>query len=62
MIEALFGAQYGGFIAAAYGISLLVLVWLVVRVWFDHRKQSRALAALEKRGFGRASGSDNRRG
>ena len=53
MVEALFGAQYGGFIASSYAISAAVLIALVVWVWLTHRSRSRALKALDDAGFGR---------
>ena len=53
MIEALFGAQYGAFIAASYAITAVVLASLIGWVWQTYRVRKRTLAALEKAGFGR---------
>ena len=45
------------FIAAAYLITALVMLGLVVRAIVDHRAQARRLAELEARGIGRRSGA-----
>jgi heme exporter protein D len=44
------------FIAAAYGVTALVVLGLVARAVVDHRVQARRLADLEGRGMGRRSG------
>jgi heme exporter protein D len=44
---------HGAFILAAYLLTGLVLVGLVVWAVLDHRAQVRALAQLEARGAGR---------
>jgi heme exporter protein D len=49
------------FIAAAYGITLLVVGGLILRAVLDHRAQMRALAALERRGASGARGRGGRR-
>lgn len=53
MIEALFGAQYGGFIASSFAISAAVLLALVIWVWLTFHSRRRALKALDAAGFGR---------
>ena len=47
--------DHAGFILAAYGISALIVVALVVWVVVDGRTQRRRLAALEARGIRRRS-------
>ena len=47
---------HGGFIIAAYGAALTVLIILVLWVIIDHRMQRRALATLEAQGMTRRSG------
>ncbi|MBL8572888.1 MAG: heme exporter protein CcmD [Hyphomicrobiaceae bacterium] len=47
--------NHGGFILAAYGLTLLVVAGLVGWILVDHREQKRALADLERRGIGRRS-------
>lgn len=54
MIEAMFGLQYGGFIAASYTITIVVLGALIAWVWLTYRARKRALNALKKSGFGRS--------
>ncbi len=46
---------YFGYILAAYGFAALVVGGLVLRAFWDHRTQVRALAALEARGVRRRS-------
>ncbi|QFU15022.1 heme exporter protein CcmD [Microvirga thermotolerans] len=48
-------SSHAAFIAAAYGITALVVAGLILRAVLDHRLQRRALAALEARGAGRRS-------
>jgi len=43
------------FIAAAYGVTALVVLGLVARAVVDHRLQARRLAELEARGVRRRS-------
>ena len=43
------------FIAAAYGVTALVVLGLVARAIVDHRIQARRLAELEARGMRRRS-------
>jgi heme exporter protein D len=47
--------NHAGFILAAYGIAVLVIVALFVWVVVDGRAQRRALAELEARGVRRRS-------
>ena len=47
---------HAGFILASYGAVVVVLGVLSASILLDHRAQSRALDALEKRGAGRRSG------
>lgn len=47
--------NHAGFILAAYGLSVLVVVVLFVWVTFDGRAQRRALDELEARGVRRRS-------
>lgn len=47
---------HAGFILASYGAVVVVLGGLIAGILLDHRAQSRALDALEKRGAGRRSG------
>lgn len=47
--------NHAGFILAAYGLSVLVVVVLFVWVALDGRAQRRALAELEARGVRRRS-------
>jgi heme exporter protein D len=46
---------YVGFILAAYGCAVVVVVSLIVWVIADHRTQRRLLADLEARGVTRRS-------
>jgi heme exporter protein D len=48
---------HAGFILAAYAVTLVVVVALVVWVVVDHRAQARALADLDARGIRRRSDS-----
>jgi heme exporter protein D len=43
------------FIAAAYGVTALVVLALIARAVVDHRVQARRLAELEARGIRRRS-------
>ncbi|NDV87493.1 heme exporter protein CcmD [Aurantimonas aggregata] len=47
--------DYFGFIAAAYGISALLLAGLALWIVLDARAQRRALAGLEEKGVRRRS-------
>ncbi len=47
--------NHGGFILAAYGVAILVIVVLFVRIVLDGRSQRRQLADLEARGVRRRS-------
>ena len=47
--------NHGGFIVAAYGIAVLVIVALFVWTAIDGRSQRRQLAELEARGVRRRS-------
>ncbi len=47
---------HAGFIVAAYGAAVLILLALVVWIVLDHRAQRRALGELETRGVTRRSG------
>jgi heme exporter protein D len=46
---------HGLFIAAAYGVTALVVLALIARAVLDHRVQARRLAELEARGIRRRS-------
>ena len=46
---------HAGFILAAYGLAVLVVVVLFVRIVLDGRSQRRQLAELEARGVRRRS-------
>ena len=46
---------HASFIAAAYGVTALVVLGLVARAVVDHRLQARRLAELEARGVRRRS-------
>lgn len=46
---------HAGFIIAAYAATAAVIALLVTWVVADHRRQRRAIAALEKRGVTRRS-------
>lgn len=46
---------HAGFILAAYAVTVLVILGLVLRAILDQRQQGRALAALEARGVRRRS-------
>jgi heme exporter protein D len=46
---------HAGFIVAAYGSAVLVVIALVLWVVVDYRAQQRALAALEAQGVTRRS-------
>jgi heme exporter protein D len=46
---------HGLFIAAAYGVTALVVLALIARAVVDHRVQARRLAELEARGIRRRS-------
>jgi heme exporter protein D len=43
------------FIVAAYAVTALVIVGLILRAVLDHRMQMRAIAELERRGVRRRS-------
>ena len=47
--------NYGGFILASYGVTLLIVLLLILWVVIDGRAQARALAELEARGIHRRS-------
>jgi heme exporter protein D len=47
--------QHAGFILAAYAVTALIVGGLILRAFWDHRAQSRALADLESRGARRRS-------
>ena len=57
-MTSLFGTEYFGFIASAYGVTTIVLLALVgwILVTYSHRKK--ALLALEQAGLKRASRSN----
>jgi heme exporter protein D len=46
---------HAGFIAAAYGVTIIVLAGLVLWIVLDGRRQKRQLAELEARGVRRRS-------
>jgi heme exporter protein D len=46
---------HAGFIVAAYGAALLILLALAAWIALDHRAQKRALGELEMRGVARRS-------
>jgi heme exporter protein D len=46
------------FIVAAYGVTALIVLGLVLRAVLDYRAQLRALAALEGRGARRRSSGE----
>lgn len=46
-MNALFGTQYFGFIAASYGVTVLVLIAMTLWVLVTHRSRQRKLAQLE---------------
>ena len=48
------------FIAAAYGISTIVIVGLVIWIVQDYRSLSRAITELEARGVRRRSAGETR--
>lgn len=50
-----FLAGHGAYIAAAYGLSILVIAGLTVWILSDGARQRRALAKLEARGIRRRS-------
>jgi heme exporter protein D len=47
--------QHAAFIAAAYAVTTLVVMGLIVRAVLDHRAQQRRLSELEARGARRRS-------
>jgi heme exporter protein D len=47
--------EHAGFIFAAYAVTGLVVLALILRAVLDHRAQRRALSDLERRGAGRRS-------
>lgn len=51
----LFGNEYFGFIAGAYGIVAVSLIALLVWVIFTQKSREQQLALLEKQGLKRAS-------
>jgi len=54
-MTALFGTEYFGFIAGAYGIVTFCLLALVVWILAAQRSRKRELDRLEERGLKRAS-------
>ena len=46
---------YASFILGAYGAAALIVIAMVAWVVIEHRRQARALAALEARGVTRRS-------
>ena len=55
MIETLFGARHGAFIAGAWGVSVLAVLALIVWVGLVHRARRAELARLEQAGLRRAA-------
>jgi heme exporter protein D len=49
-----------GFIVAAYGAGIVVIVALIAWVMVDHRMQRRILAELESKGIARRSAAAER--
>jgi heme exporter protein D len=47
--------EHAGFIIAAYAVTALVVLALILRAVLDYRAQQRALDELERRGIGRRS-------
>ncbi len=58
MMASLFGTQYFGFIASAYGITLAVLCIMTVAIVMTYRARRRKLDELEKAGHRRTSRTD----
>lgn len=54
-MTALFGTQYFGFIASAFGITFLVMSALIVWVFVTYRNHTNTLNRLEQAGFKRSS-------
>ena len=52
-------ATHMGFIVAAYGAGIVVIVALIAWVMFDYRLQRRILAELETTGVSRRSARDS---
>jgi len=46
---------HADFIVASYAAALIVMLLVIAWVWFDHRRQTRILADLERRGITRRS-------
>ena len=54
-MNALFGTEYFGFIAGAYGVVTVCLLSLIVWVVATQIRRERQLAQLQQRGLKRAS-------
>ncbi|HWM83271.1 MAG TPA: heme exporter protein CcmD [Pseudolabrys sp.] len=54
MMTALLG-PHADFIIASYAAALVVMLLVTGWVWLDHRRQTRILADLERRGITRRS-------
>jgi heme exporter protein D len=52
---------HAGFIIAAYGVSMLIILTLIVWIVADYRAQRRDLAEMERQGVTRRSGRAERR-
>ena len=53
--------QHAGFIVAAYGASVLIILTLIVWIVADYRAQLRVLADLERQGVTRRSARGQRK-
>ena len=53
--------QHAGFIVAAYGASVLIILMLIVWIVADYRAQLRVLADLERQGVTRRSAREQRK-
>jgi heme exporter protein D len=54
MMTTMFG-PHTDFIVASYAAAFVVMLLVVGWVWIDHRRQTRILADLERRGITRRS-------
>lgn len=58
-MSALFGTQYFGFIAGAYGATVVVLMALIIWVLATYRSRKATLAEMEAAGLRRAAARGN---
>lgn len=54
-MEELFGTEYFGFIAGAYGVTIVVLYLLILWIFLTYLGRRETLQKLEKSGLKRAS-------